>query len=62
MLAATAVRFAVTGGYELTASPGWEAAAGWVGLFDGNTTFGWAGAKLGDGRLIGGTTTTEVGD
>jgi uncharacterized protein len=32
VLAAAAVRFAVTGGYELTSSAGWEAAAGWVGL------------------------------
>jgi succinate-acetate transporter protein len=32
VLAATAARFAVTGGYELTASTGWKAAAGWVGL------------------------------
>jgi uncharacterized protein len=32
VLAVTAARFAVTGGYELTASPGWKAAAGWVGL------------------------------
>src|SRR3954452_867660 len=39
-----------------------EAAAGWVSLFDGKTTFGWAGAKLDDGRLGGGTTTTEFGD
>lgn len=27
-----AVRFAVTGGHELTGSAGWKAAAGWVGL------------------------------
>ncbi len=39
-----------------------EAAAGWISLFDGKTTFGWAGAKLDDGRLGRGTTTTEVGD
>jgi len=30
-----AVRFAVTGGYELTGSAGWEATAGWVGLLLG---------------------------
>src|SRR3954464_7790585 len=46
-------------GHGLTVA---EAAAGWGSLFDGKTTFGWAGAKLDDGRLIGGTTTTEVGD
>ena len=32
VLAATAVRFAVTGVHELTASAGWQAAAGWTGL------------------------------
>lgn len=32
VLAVTAARFAVTGGYELTAAPGWKAVAGWVGL------------------------------
>src|SRR4051812_43029922 len=41
---------------------GAEAAAGWVSLFDGKTTYGWAGARLEDGRLVGGTTTTEFGD
>lgn len=46
-------------GHGLTAA---EAAAGWFSLFDGKTTFGWAEAKLDDGRLVGGTTTTEVGD
>jgi len=30
-----AVRFAVTGAYELTASAGWKATAGWVGLLLG---------------------------
>src|SRR3954465_2207240 len=50
---------AAEGGHGLTAA---EAAAGWISLFDGKTTFGWAGAKLDDGRLIGGTTTTEIGD
>jgi hypothetical protein len=39
-----------------------EAAAGWVSLFDGRTTFGWAEAGLVNGRLVGGTTTTELGD
>jgi hypothetical protein len=39
-----------------------EAAAGWFSLFDGKTTFGWVGAKLDDGRLVGGATTTEFGD
>ena len=46
-------------GHGLTAA---EAAAGWISLFDGTTTFGWAGAKLEAGRLIGGTSTTELGD
>lgn len=32
VLGGTAVRFAVTGGYEVTASAGWKAAAGWTGL------------------------------
>ena len=39
-----------------------EAAAGWLSLYDGKTTFGWDGARLVDGRLVGGTTTTEFGD
>jgi succinate-acetate transporter protein len=30
-----AVRFLVTGGYELTGSAGWKATAGWVGLLLG---------------------------
>src|SRR3954465_11335407 len=57
---ARAARDAAAGwGHGLTDA---EAAAGWVSLFDGKTTFGWAGAKLDDGRLGGGTTTTEIGD
>jgi hypothetical protein len=39
-----------------------EAAAGWLSLFDGRTTFGWAEARLIDGRLVGGTSTSELGD
>ena len=31
-----------------------EAAAGWLSLYDGKTTFGWDGARLVDGRLVGG--------
>jgi uncharacterized protein len=32
VMALAAVRFAVTGGYELTGSASWKATAGWVGL------------------------------
>jgi uncharacterized protein len=32
VMALAGVRFAVTGAYHLTASPGWKATAGWVGL------------------------------
>ena len=39
-----------------------EAAAGWISLFDGTGTFGWKGARVENGRLVGGTTTTEFGD
>src|SRR4051794_11598442 len=46
-------------GHGLTAA---QAAAGWLSLYDGATTFGWDGARLVDGRLVGGTTTTEFGD
>src|SRR5205823_14711078 len=38
-----------------------ETQAGWIGLFDGTTDFGWAGARVKDGRLGGGQTTTEFG-
>jgi hypothetical protein len=50
---------AIQRGHGLTSA---EAAAGWLSLFDGKTTFGWSGAKLNGGRLVGGTTTTEIGD
>src|SRR5262249_31621738 len=46
-------------GHGLTAE---EAAAGWISLFDGATTFGWSGAECERGRLVGGTTTAEFGD
>src|SRR5687767_9986673 len=46
-------------GHGLT---GEEAAAGWISLFDGATTFGWSGARCDGGRLVGGTTTAELGD
>jgi hypothetical protein len=46
-------------GHGLTAE---EAARGWIALFDGTTTFGWAGAECREGRLAGGTTTAELGD
>lgn len=39
-----------------------EAAAGWLSLFDGETAFGWDGARIDGGQLAGGTTTTELGD
>ncbi len=32
MLATTALRFAVTGGYEWTGATGWKVTAGWVGV------------------------------
>ena len=46
-------------GYRLTPE---EAREGWISLFDGETTFGWKGGAVHDGRLGGGTTTTEFGD
>src|SRR4051812_10078359 len=39
-----------------------EARSGWISLFDGRTTFGWAGAKAEAGRLAEGETTTAFGD
>lgn len=39
-----------------------DAAAGWIALFDGKTTFGWKESKLEDGTLSGGATTTEFGN
>ena len=38
-----------------------EAEAGWLALFDGATDFGWAGARVADGVLEGGATTTDFG-
>lgn len=32
VMAMAAIRFGITGGYELTASPVWKAAAGWAGI------------------------------
>lgn len=37
------------------------AAEGWIALFDGRTTFGWKDAKVEDGILVGGTTTSTLG-
>ena len=37
-----------------------EAAAGWISLFDGAIDFGWKGARVENGRLIGGTTAARV--
>jgi hypothetical protein len=39
-----------------------EARAGWISLFDGRTPFGWTGSNIVEGRLVGGMTTTELGD
>lgn len=36
-----------------------KTAAGWISLFDGATTFGWTGARVDSGRLIGGQTATQ---
>jgi hypothetical protein len=35
---------------------------GWISLFDGKTAFGWQEAKIDDGRLVGGKTTTQFSD
>lgn len=35
--------------------------AGWISLFDGSTTFGWMDAKIENGEILGGQTTTEFG-
>lgn len=32
VMAMAAIRFGITGGYELTASPAWKTAAGWAGI------------------------------
>lgn len=39
-----------------------EVAEGWISLFDGKTTFGWKNAKLDNGLLSGGMTTTQFGN
>jgi enamine deaminase RidA (YjgF/YER057c/UK114 family) len=39
-----------------------EAAAGWISLFDGQTTFGWKDARADGGLLRGGETTTRFGN
>ena len=46
-------------GHGLTAD---EAAAGWISLFDGATTFGWKDAKVENGTLSGGETTARFGN
>lgn len=46
-------------GFGLSAK---EAAAGWISLFDGKTTFGWTDASIEDGTLHGGQTTAEFGN
>lgn len=38
-----------------------QAAAGWISLFDGRSTFGWSGATVTDGVLVDGMTTTAFG-
>lgn len=37
------------------------AAEGWISLFDGKTTFGWEGAEVEKGLLLGGKTLTRFG-
>ena len=39
-----------------------DAAAGWIALFDGSTTFGWSGGSVRDGVLQGGTSTFRIRD
>lgn len=46
-------------GHGLSAA---DAAAGWIALFDGKSTFGWKDATVKDGVLLGGTTTSEFGN
>lgn len=43
-------------GHGLTAK---DAAAGWISLFDGETTHGWTGASVKDGVLSGGRTNSK---
>jgi hypothetical protein len=39
-----------------------DALDGWISLFDGKTTFGWSDAKVQDGLLISGQSTTKFRD
>jgi enamine deaminase RidA (YjgF/YER057c/UK114 family) len=39
-----------------------EAAAGWISLFDGTTTFGWTGGTAEAGQLARGSTTASLGN
>lgn len=39
-----------------------DAAAGWISLFDGRTTFGWSGAKIEASCLAGGATSALFGN
>jgi enamine deaminase RidA (YjgF/YER057c/UK114 family) len=39
-----------------------DAAAGWISLFDGQTTFGWRDARVENGALLGGVTTSDFGN
>jgi enamine deaminase RidA (YjgF/YER057c/UK114 family) len=45
-------------GHGLTAE---EARAGWISLFDGQSTFGWTGAAMDAQGIHGGTTSTDFG-
>src|SRR5687768_7608138 len=45
-------------GHELTAD---EALAGWIALFDGETTFGWSDAAVENGSLTRGHTASPFG-
>ena len=45
-------------GYGLSAQ---DARQGWFSLYDGQTGFGWMGAKIEDGHLAAGVTTTRFG-
>jgi hypothetical protein len=45
-------------GHGLTAR---EAGEGWISLFDGQTTYGWESARVADGVLRGGATTSLFG-
>jgi Domain of Unknown Function (DUF1080) len=46
-------------GYGLNAD---DARAGWISLFDGQTSFGWTNATVRDGVLAGGTSTGPFGE